>query len=1181
MFWKSCASGILTYTSHCCQHNLSLTTEPCKKNSKMDKYRDDLQIIPVVCNTVDVHRLHWNKDNDEKGSNKDIKSSAVDLLTVRNTLAKFSQLQSNTNLNMPPANWYELNGARNPFFYKSREFPTMNSFHMASDFLHCVGKVDVISDAENIKKLLKIPYSKGSVSMMVHRIGNTLLFEDFDINNAKLLRTVDNNEDNAWAWLRKFYIEHILSYLDSKVTGKEKSRSRHSRQYLQQQNLISKFLCHSLASNERILPDVAGTNNADNQQDPPIIDPALDQEQQQYCNDQQMHRFSKNVIWTFEDIRMLIGTDMPIFGGGTHPCLSLRLRDMNKSINILTGIDYWLDNLMCNVPEVVMCYHLDGLVQKYELIATEDLPHLAGSQFEPSIIRDVAQNILSFLKSKATKTGHTYWLFKGKGDDVVKLYDLTSLCTDLNEDHGQNPFTTSVAILLFKVAKNLKLSSDWKQHQGTVLALLKNCLAILDADKYPQVATAALYYLADVYLPASDKRTGPDIGESFQTAEEKWKSDWEEAGVENEAQPSSSVDVTALTTIQRVKDEEEEKKTTCPRSTAENSMKQRCLHSLQHSIEALRCIRNKDCVKETAEPANQTSTCPSQSIPMLYKQLTPNGVGRPETELGGVAKDSSGTVIAKAVDDWKSQWRSLLVEKTVTAYVTLAELSVKEHALNAEDSLSYLRMAALLWDHLDQSLPSEKTCPSTAHSSLMHSHALGVAGDVYFMVVQQWNKRTELSSRDGTAQSYLDEIDRELLGILGIDKAKANDIFPYPSSLQESLTFSVKNYRLAVRLIYSSLDEEKPSDGYVNLSKRLGNASNELGVFYMSKVSSLVDGGQSGWKRNVVPLFQESLKLLEEGVAAFKNINDHQNAALLLSNLGKLYRLQARTMAPVEMKEITLVEWKCYTKALQSYEQSLNVLVRRELYTGIWDAVVWEYTSVLFTLATLLQDYAPLSIKSREQVEEEIVNLLETCIRLCAVDSTNVRQPLYQYRAATCHYRLASLYQDTYRNENGQSVINGKNVRTFAENHYENSSEAYCQLQNWDELIRLQLEYAALCEFQLKHLTGSKAKIRALQSTLTRLLMTGPAISALHKSSLQPDEKTCKCLTNVCTRTQSTLKELTKLSKRVKNCNADADIFGQMYLISLRCETNSGEFLPTLCRMIDELSKLHVALEKK
>ena len=54
-----------------------------------------------------------------------------------------------------------------------------------------------------------------------------------------------------------------------------------------------------------------------------------------------------------------------------------------------------------------------GLVQKYELIKTDDLPRLPGSQFKPNIIKDVAQNILSFLKSKATKAGHTYWLFKG------------------------------------------------------------------------------------------------------------------------------------------------------------------------------------------------------------------------------------------------------------------------------------------------------------------------------------------------------------------------------------------------------------------------------------------------------------------------------------------------------------------------------------------------------------------------------------------------------------------------------------------------------------------------------------------------------------------------------------------------------------------------------------------------
>ena len=89
-------------------------------------------------------------------------------------------------------------------------------------------------------------------------------------------------------------------------------------------------------------------------------------------------------------------------------------RDASKPISILTGLDYWLDNLMCNVPELAMCYHLNGIVQSYELIKTEDIPNLDGSKFSASVVKDVATNILSFLKSNATKEGHTYWLFKGE-----------------------------------------------------------------------------------------------------------------------------------------------------------------------------------------------------------------------------------------------------------------------------------------------------------------------------------------------------------------------------------------------------------------------------------------------------------------------------------------------------------------------------------------------------------------------------------------------------------------------------------------------------------------------------------------------------------------------------------------------------------------------------------------------
>lgn len=48
------------------------------------------------------------------------------------------------------------------------------------------------------------------------------------------------------------------------------------------------------------------------------------------------------------------------------------------------------------------------------MIKTEDIPHLENSTFSTRVVKDIAQNILSFLKSNCTKEGHTYWLFKGQ-----------------------------------------------------------------------------------------------------------------------------------------------------------------------------------------------------------------------------------------------------------------------------------------------------------------------------------------------------------------------------------------------------------------------------------------------------------------------------------------------------------------------------------------------------------------------------------------------------------------------------------------------------------------------------------------------------------------------------------------------------------------------------------------------
>jgi len=48
--------------------------------------------------------------------------------------------------------------------------------------------------------------------MMVHRIENTLLLDEFDVHKRLMMQT-----ENDWEWLRKFFYNHILESFDRKV----------------------------------------------------------------------------------------------------------------------------------------------------------------------------------------------------------------------------------------------------------------------------------------------------------------------------------------------------------------------------------------------------------------------------------------------------------------------------------------------------------------------------------------------------------------------------------------------------------------------------------------------------------------------------------------------------------------------------------------------------------------------------------------------------------------------------------------------------------------------------------------------------------------------------------------------------------------------------------------------------
>lgn len=715
------------------------------------------------------------------------------------------------------------------------------SFRMAFDFWRELGDVDVISDSENIKNLLKTPYSDSNVlSYFVHRVGNTLLIDDFDLHKYLLWKSEED-----WQWLRKFIYENVLSRL------KEKDRKpipiqNKSREFLEQKNLLSKFLYYSIEDSKK----------SEEKEYVPmqLSQPMLPQPKREDISDNRDHKFSRNVLWTFEDIRMLIGSDMQIFGNQSRPCISLRLRDMKKPINVLTGIDYWLDNLMCNVPEIFLCFHQDGIVQKYEVIKTEDLPSLENSKFSPKVIRNVAQNILSFLKANATKSGHTYWLFKAKNDDVVKLYDLTTLqllatttkdeetteteASEKKEENDQNPFTIPVAMLLYTVARNMKYTNEklTAKQAGNIKQLLDNCLKLLPRDKYPQIVTSSHYILSDIQIQAGMDPASPSVPFNDDESDSDENSDemYEDQASEDELEFKDGEECySAVQSIQdAMKESIGDKSKISSRSMplVIGVIKERCAQALENIISGLQCLqyfesessmsveKQKEKEQIIEEEQNPKLANPDVPIPMGWSKRESDASKRSKKKAkknehqqeAGTSNEvhlDSKTLLMKGapnVKTWNTHLKVLLFEKASLTYACLAEDSYAEK--NFGESLRFLRMSIMCQSLVTKYVPGMST---------QKSCLFGRAGDCYFQI----SKTLEITQKfiDGF-NSVGNEQDREILNELEKEEVVKNELRSPSPNEEEMLEASCECYEL-------SLVDNKESK--FELVRRLGNVSSD------------------------------------------------------------------------------------------------------------------------------------------------------------------------------------------------------------------------------------------------------------------------------------------------------------------------------------------------------------------
>lgn len=1131
---------------------------------------------------------------------------------------------------------------------------------MANRFLESVGEVDVVSDSENIKKLLKIPFAgkQSTISMMVHRVGRTLLIDDFDLSSLAL-----QEHEFQWSWLRKLIYEVLIlskSQLEvpSKIESSRVQAMRMFEQFLrhslslvpttaaaeatsgsdflhlydvrrdhQEQKGGKPFASGSLVSSSSLdlIPAKAGSREPSSPISDTTCTPALSQanldlgldfferqldhfediystrgSEQQVFEDEvapsqsasggrtgpdneflfrgENKRLSpcqpnRNLFWKFEDIKMLLGSDMPIFGDQSHPAVSLKLHDMSAPINVLTGLDYWLDNLMCSVPEVIMCYHLDGIVQKYESIKTEDIPNISSSPFSPIVVRNIAQNILTFLKSKATKSGHTYWLFKGKNDDVVKLYDLTSLYLDhklpsspppaastsepssasstpsdsspTGSNDSDNPYLIPVAMLLYRVAKNIKQSSigSASQRERTVFRLLENCIRLLGQSSSNHsilvVSILARYLMAQLLCPDLEE----SVRRSSSSASSSEDQDFffedepeveESTEVNDSSSKASNANEKHISTLNvntlcecPVKDVQSFARTFQP--PAEEGEKSRCvidtsdprekmLRSVQYLLDGIDLL-SKEKTEKRLSPRKQAIPVPpeergeEEETMREAKSFEPIPMKFKEEVVTDIETRESPSQVRPAVDEGSEKEYSSWIHVQMKLFTTkLCQVlySLTDLCLERKQYLESLSLIQSAFSFLEMA----SSFGLQSFKSLELSLLLSQAADMNILNNSWSCGALDSGNDDKEIKSLVDRMYGVLIQTSNDSSGKYTDIYHKICSnsertREEVLCESMKWYEQSLSCLKSLKDESRTTCDFIDfkrmeVTKKYGNACNELGCLYMNRATQVYSEAMQVDKSLFATLesvTKKSLNCFVKGVTSFDSINDPVNACFLYSNTGKLMRICAHVFAPVnELKErsteFTMKENHLYSKSVHYYTMALSKLDSSpSILTELKGTIIWDLSTTLFTWGCLMQDFPPLNVKAYESIEKQIqdcmVRSLDLVNKFLAekssgpnFDSSDPRISLYKFRAGNILAKLASLFHHSFRNMS-DSDQKRKQVFITSDDYYQQSSDIFLQLSSSNvskEFLECSLERIALHEHNLSNLSGVSSKMKAVNN---------------------------------------------------------------------------------------------------
>lgn len=624
---------------------------------------------------------------------------------------------------------------------------------------------------------------------------------------------------------------------------------------------------------------------------------------------------------------------------------------------------------------------------------------------------------------------------------------------------------------------------------------------------------------------------------------------------------------------------------TSPPPLSSTDVIERSTLALNHLASGLSCLQYFDSSEEEKakeqekqkrlyEEQNPNLANPYQPIPMPYEALDKDseelrtkprkkgkkGVSKQNSIEETEENDFNKSLLPLAANEilkcsWNTHLKLLLFEKACLVYVIKAEHAYSNECFGV--SLNFIYASIKCHQLIKTYLPDIK--------GDRKNWLLGRAGDCFY----QFSKNIDKLEKYLEGFEMQSETDRYIQEELYKDAEIQEECLPKPhKNIEELLHTSCAFYEAACVVA----DQETR----LEYRRRLASVNNDLGNRYMALAQESYDlylKEKDQQKDEIasnenLPVEIPAYKILmmkcydafNKGIALFDEVKDTTNLILMLTNMGRFFRLRSHMPMPGETANDANIIRKFYNEAFSNYQRALGIVGSRKNNPELWELISWELSGATFNYAKTLQDFGLLDNRlSTEEIEQSVVEALQKALRLCHTEIGSDKQVLYTFRAGLIHHRLGSLYHNFWlRRDNDE--VKKKTYLTLCRMHYEKSANIFIGLFETREFLEVQLKRVSVTEQLSEGSANATMKIKHLLASMDLFYESHPIIQKLSElsqdsSSQSTSEDLLKMLTLFEQRLQICLRTLAKIYSNMTNkkgAEKNVSLYKSMFGMTLR-----------------------------